>query len=274
MKTRFVLGLFLPPIIKNLFKRKIWVGAYSNWEEIRFKSKGYDSLEILEKCKNALLEVVNNKAVYERDSVLFDEIQYNWGLLSGLLNAAICNNNSLKVVDFGGSLGSTYYQNRHFLKNIGSVEWAIVEQKHFVDCGNEYFNSDILSFHNSIDQIPNIKSFNVLLLSGVLQYLEFPRDAISDFLKYEFDYIIIDRTSFSSHEFEDVLTIQNVPEEIYKATYPCWFFGKNYLDAILERYELLGTFKSDYAPESVKLQNGELGTFLSYIFKRNDLCQN
>lgn len=77
--------------------------------------KGYDSHKILDKCKRATLEVVNGNAVYERDSVLFDAIQYSWGLLAGLQYAAICTNNKLNVIDFGGSLGLTYHQNSNFL---------------------------------------------------------------------------------------------------------------------------------------------------------------
>ena len=43
----------------------------------------------------------NGEAVYERDSVLFDEIQYSWGLLAGLQKAALENDGKLCVLDFG-----------------------------------------------------------------------------------------------------------------------------------------------------------------------------
>ena len=59
-------------------------------------------------------KVKNGEAVYERDSVLFDEIQYSWGLLAGLEKAALEHDGKLCVLDFGGSLGSTYYQNKQF----------------------------------------------------------------------------------------------------------------------------------------------------------------
>ncbi len=42
------------------------------------------------------------------------------------------NNNNLSVLDFGGSLRSTYYQNKTFLENLNSIEWSIVEQTHFL----------------------------------------------------------------------------------------------------------------------------------------------
>jgi len=273
-KLKVIIGMFLPPIIKNLFKQKIWVGSYSNWKDLKLKSIGYDNLDILEKCKNSLMDVVSGKAVYERDSVLFTEIQYSWGLLSGLQYAAISNDNSLNIVDFGGSLGSTYYQNRNFLNHLKNINWAIVEQKHFVDCGNNFFSTDIITFHNCIKDIPNLEKYNVLLLSGVLQYLEAPRKEILDFLKYEFQYIIIDRTSFTSNETRDILTIQNVPKEIYLANYPCWFFAKDFLEEILSDYENIGQFSSNFEPDSIVLSNGEIGTWRGFIFRRKKLCLN
>ena len=58
------------------------------------------------------------RGVYERDSVLFDTIRYSWPLLSDLLRAASEDQNHLSVLDFGGSLGSSYYQNRVFLSHL------------------------------------------------------------------------------------------------------------------------------------------------------------
>lgn len=40
---------------------------------------------ILQTVKNSLLKVKNAEIVYERDSVIFDEIEYSWQLLTGLM---------------------------------------------------------------------------------------------------------------------------------------------------------------------------------------------
>jgi putative methyltransferase (TIGR04325 family) len=71
-------------------------------------STGYDSEIILEKTRDALLKVKNGEAAYERDSVLFDEIQYAWPLLTSLMWVAAQAKGILNVLDFGGSLGTTY----------------------------------------------------------------------------------------------------------------------------------------------------------------------
>ncbi|MBN2143137.1 MAG: glycosyltransferase, partial [Candidatus Aureabacteria bacterium] len=62
-----------------------WSGNYPSWEAALHDSKGYDSPDIFTKLKTASLKVKSGEAVYERDSVLFDKIEYSWPLLAGLM---------------------------------------------------------------------------------------------------------------------------------------------------------------------------------------------
>ena len=251
-KIKNFLKAFIPPIAisfsRTLITKKVkndktetWSGDYASWAEAKARCTGYDSANIFEKCKNALLKVKNGQAVYERDSVLFDEIQYSWGLLAGLQKAALENGGKLCVLDFGGSLGSTYYQNREFLSSLKSLQWCIVEQPHFVDCGKEYFENKQLKFYPTIEECLMQFKPNVLLLSSVLQYLERPYEWIGKFVSLGIENIIIDRTSFVEGD-KDILTIQNVPENIYGGTYPAWFFGKFLLDYFKKKYTQVAIF--------------------------------
>ena len=133
----------IPPIAGELLKhftmRCGYFGNYSCWYKACQDSTGYDSNVILNKVRDALLKVKNGDAVYERDSVLFDEVQYSWPLMAGLLWIASCGNNCLNLIDFGGSLGSSYFQNRKFLGHLCEFYWNVVEQEKFVKCGRELF---------------------------------------------------------------------------------------------------------------------------------------
>ena len=80
-------------IFKRLIKRSGYFGNYFAWEQACQDSTGYDSTVILERVQNALIKVKSGEAVYERDSVLFDETQYSWPLLACLLWIASCNGN-------------------------------------------------------------------------------------------------------------------------------------------------------------------------------------
>ena len=59
---------------------------------------------ILGKVLEATLKVKNGEAVYERDLVLFDHIEFYWPVLSGLMWVAARNNGRLNVLDYGGTL--------------------------------------------------------------------------------------------------------------------------------------------------------------------------
>jgi len=64
-------------------------GDYNSWESAVAASTGYDLKLILEKTNATLLKVKNGEAIYERDSVLFNEVQYASPLLSGLMWIAV-----------------------------------------------------------------------------------------------------------------------------------------------------------------------------------------
>ncbi len=222
---------------------QIWSGDYASWAEAKKHCTGYDNNLILEKCKSALLKVKNGEAVYERDSVVFDEIQYSWGLIAGLERAALENDDKLCVLDFGGSLGSSYYQNKEFLAVVKDLQWCIVEQPHFVNCGKENFENEQLKFYYTIEECLAKHKPDVLLLSSVLQYLEKPYEWLEKFVALNIPYIIVDRTAFVEAE-RDILTLQNVPESIYKASYPAWFFDTKVFEDRMEKYSILVTFES------------------------------
>lgn len=273
-KAKNLLKSITPPIIIAAIRsfkvqnkdQEIWSGNYSSWSEAQVSCTGYDSRVILEKCKFALLKVKNGKAVYERDSVLFDEIQHSWGLLVGLQNAALENNGELCVLDFGGSLGSTYYQNRGILSSLKKFQWCIVEQPHFVACGKENFEDEHLKFYSDVEECLLNHKPNVLIISGVLQYMEHPYEWLEKLLSLGVKNIIFDRTSFVNNK-KDILTVQNVPESIYNASYPAWFFNKErFLEKIRKHYKQMLEFdsKCDYPIEI----NGLRAYWTGFLFKK------
>jgi len=214
-------------------------GEYTTWQEALGKSGNYDAPLILEKVKNSLIKVKAGEVAYERNSVTFDTIEYSWPLLAALLWIATRNNNSLNILDFGGSLGSSYYQNLNFLKTLKTLSWNIVEQKKFVDSGRRLFENEQLKFFYSVKECQNSYASanttppNTLLFASVIEYLEKPYEILADAISYNFKYIIFDRTSFLketkssvSNQSKDLITIQKIPPRIYEAEYPCWILNK------------------------------------------------
>ncbi len=225
---------FVPPLLVRQFRRFglakrggiSFQGPYSTWEKAEHLSKGYDDEEIADRVLSSTLRVKRGEVAFERDSCVFDEIQYSWPVTAGLMWAAARFGGKLSVLDFGGSLGSCYFQNRKFLQGLLSVHWSIVEQSHFVQIGRKYIQDDQLLFYESVQDALLVQKPNVVLLSGVLQYLRDPFVVLSKLINCGATTILIDRTSFHDGE-RDTLLIQKVGKDIYPASYPLWIFSKS-----------------------------------------------
>jgi putative methyltransferase (TIGR04325 family) len=267
-----LISKYIPNSIKSIFRVKRqdvklhgWFGNYDKWEDVEKDCTGYDSSAILDSVKTAILKVRNGEAVYERDSVLFDKIHYSQPLLSALEQSII--DDRLHIVDFGGSLGSSYFQNRNEFSKQLDLKWSVVEQEHFVKVGKNSIAIDNLYFFNTVLDALKTQKNQVLLLSSVIQYFKEPYELINIMLEYNFDYIIIDRTAFIDSDTERI-TKQIVPEFIYKASYPAWFLNeKKFLDAFTMKYELLNDFMSAFDPEEY-LEDGLKVYRKGFYFKK------
>ena len=183
-----------------------FTGDYKSWEQAEKASTGYAAPEILARTRTALLKVKRGEASFERDSVTFDTMQHEFSLLAGLLRAAMANEGRLSVLDFGGALGSTYFQCREFLSILTDLRWSVVDQPAQVACGQEDFANEQLHFYRTTDECLRVEKPNVLLLSSVLQYLAKPYEFLDDILQHKWSDVIVDRTAFLSEEGE-LLTV-------------------------------------------------------------------
>jgi putative methyltransferase (TIGR04325 family) len=229
--------------------RITFTGDYPSWAAALRDSRGYDAPVILERTCASLLKVKNGEAVFERDSVIFDRPEYRFPVIAGLLRAVVGSGGRLCVADFGGSLGSLYFQCRPWLPRLNSLEWLVIEQPGHVACGRRHFEDRELRFFETMEACLQQHHPNVLLLSSVLQYLPDPHTALQRLLHHGLDHLIIDRTAFLKAD-QDRLTVQKVPDSIYPASYPAWFLARTKIMSIIfsAGYELFATFPgSDHA---------------------------
>ena len=239
-----------PPIVSRALRNVLpfgtrFRGHFGTWRQAVDASTGYATDQVFERVKAAALKVKAGEAAYERDSVLFDEVRYSGLLLAGLLRAAAWNDNRLCVLDFGGALGSSYYQNRPFLSGLKDLRWCVVEQERFVVTGRESFADEQLGFYHDVEECLGQEGPDVALFSSVLAYLEDPYEVLAAVGRHGLQTVIVDRTYFHDGR-EDRLAIQTVPSRIYKADYPAWIFSTDKFLDFMEGvgYRSLGDFES------------------------------
>ncbi len=231
----------------NLYYRYIkgwgFFGNYKTWQSAVADCEGYDAEPILESVLTAARAVKNGEAIYERDGFLFHEKEEIEQLIFGL-NHVVDKYERLSVLDFGGSLASLYHQHRDFLVQFADVKWCVVEQPHFVDIGKKEFETDTLKFEYTIAEAVKKYQPNVVVMSGVLQYLENPYNWLDEIVKQEIPYLWIDRTPFWQQKKDRILK-QIVDPRVYKATYPVSIFSlpkfKSYIN---KHYTINSEFNS------------------------------
>jgi putative methyltransferase (TIGR04325 family) len=224
---KLIIPSFLIKNINKLFKREIkFEGSYKNWRAADNKSLGYDSSIIFNKAKKSFLKVINKEAKYERDSVLFYSEEINSPLIKILKKKQDKKKICLKVLDFGGSFGSTYFQNYSILSDKNKFHWSIIEQKKIVNFAKRFKLPCNLFFFSSIKSYIKKNNPDIVLFSSVVQYLEFPYKIINYFIKKKIKNIIFLKTPFS--KTKELIKIQIVPKNIYDASYPIRIFNEKF----------------------------------------------
>lgn len=262
---------WLPPAVARTLRS--WSGRglrfegdFSTWEQAAARCTGYDSTAVLDKVLEATLKVKRGEAAFERDAVVFDRLEYVWPVTAGLMWAAARSAGRLHVLDFGGALGSCYFQNRALLETLPDVRWSVVEQAHYVAAGREHVADGRLQFHETIPAAVAADAPNVVLLSSVLQYLRAPFDIIDALADTSATSLVIDRTPFTSAA-RDALVIQQVPPDIYDATYPMWILSESaFLRRLSGRWKLVAQHQS---PEGVVRAGHRQVAFQGMLFSRS-----
>ncbi len=222
-----------------------WSGDYNSWQEAVNKCTGYNAANILEKVKAATLKVKNGEAAYERDSVLFDKPEFSQPLLSTVLWVALNNNGHLNVTDFGGALGSSYFQNKRFLDAVIHLRWNVIEQPNFVETGSKFIANEKIRFFSTIAEADSTFKTNLLVISCAIQYMEKPYELIEQLTGFNIPYILVDNTPYN-YEGRDRITVQEVPPSIYTASYPCWFLDyKKVIQAFSKKYSLVSEHNNE-----------------------------
>lgn len=264
---RRVWRALLPPIISRPLARRFldvrYIGDYGSWAAASRASTGYDAPNILAQVIASARSVREGRAAFERDGVAFKMPDYRWPLVACLLREAIKHEGSLRVLDFGGSLGSTYFQNCPLLNGLKELRWGVVEQTAFVEAGRREFASDELSFHATMDEALQAVAPNVVLFSGVLGWIEDPHAILDRAVAAAVSAILVDRTPLTPLD-RDVAKVQLVPSSIYRASYPCWFLSR---ERFLAHFSGCYTLRSEFPQIDAPVPGSSFGGF---YFERGD----
>ncbi len=238
----------IPPLVKTGVKAMLakplglgrFTGPYASWEQAKTHSQGYDSDIILKQAITIYQQAQSSPGSFERDGVLIEDKSYPYPMLAHLLTMMLQAKRRLRVVDFGGGLASVYYQLSSLLGTSPTIDWYVLEQPHIVEKMRQLNREENVHYLHALTDGPG--QYDVLVLSGVLQYLEHPIDMLGKLNLTQFQSVIIDRLPMiksGAHQ----LVVQHVPSQHYKASYPSWLFDKStFFDWLVEYGQIHDTF--------------------------------
>jgi putative methyltransferase (TIGR04325 family) len=160
------------------------------------------------------------------------------------------------VLDWGGSLGSTYRQNKYLIESAGiELSWLVVEQKHLIEIGTSEFADASLSFRESMAGIP-VGQYDVAIFAGSICYIQDPGRVLAEMSGLRPKRIVFDRTP-ESRSGADQIGVQRVGKRIYKASYPIRAFAPDSLHKYLyPHYKLVFDWESDLQPDPKTISKG------------------
>ncbi|MEN9403555.1 MAG: hypothetical protein RL091_2258 [Verrucomicrobiota bacterium] len=230
---------------RQRFGWKWFRGDCADWREALAQSKGYADQAGISRVVDAARAVRSGRASWDRDGALFFTPSAHQPLLEALLAVAAENAGRLAVLDFGGALGSTWWQHRGALAGV-VTGWRIVEQAALVEAGRREFSDAPLSFHASLGEATAAGPVHVLLLSSVLPYVESPPAILAEVAAHGFRHVVLDRTPFIKGG-KTRLVVQTTPPALGGGSYPCWLFDRDSLLApLMKDYEVVSEWPVEF----------------------------
>lgn len=205
-----------------------YLGDYDSWDHAKRECRGYEDEAIIHRVIHSVEKVLKGDAAWERDGYLFYKQKYVYRICAAVLRCAVQNKNTgVRILDVGGALGSTYFQNKNYWADVKNLEYIVAEQDAFAGYGHKHLEDGALRFIKSIEDYGDYGSFDMVLMSASLQYIPQWREIVSKIKLLKPRYIILDRLLVSDRRR---ICKETVPEFIYKSSYPVMIYSEKEME--------------------------------------------
>ena len=219
------------------YQESLCEGIFSNFSEVSATGDGFDGPVWID---NSLKKIALIRDNARANAPLPPISNYREVLLPLVVSMLYQSQDKVRVLDYGGGVGFTYYQTVHALPSSQGLEYHIVEKETVCAAGRECFKDEtqapLFSTH-----IPKLQ-FDIIHLSSVLQYIEGWRGFLKNIGALKPKYLIL----------VDVCA-GNIPtfataSIYYESRIPIWVLNIQDLIDTLQEYGYLLTYKSIFQP--------------------------
>lgn len=190
-------------------------GPFDSWRSAIAKSDGWDVPAVLDKTLAVSMKQKNGTIVFQQDTITYYHIIYSKSILFFIAMASAMEGGKLNIVDFGGSLGTNFFQNKRVLQEFmkrGTCVWSVVERPPTAELGKKLFQDSNLRFFSSLSELKaDVSDYPPsFLFTGSLQYVDDPSALLSEVAEQGVRLIAFDRLLVSSEEHHEIF-VQRPP---------------------------------------------------------------
>jgi len=216
--------------------RPIWQGVYKDFSEVPAEGPGHSGEQWI---KNSLKKIDQLRKLADQPKTVPLVTAYRESLLPLLSSLVYAETGRVRILDFGGGLGFTYYQVAGGLPDTAHLEFHIIEMGEVCEAGKVFFQNEPKIFFHA--ELPTeVNEFDIVHIGSSLQYVEDWRNVMASLCGYQPGYIL-----FTDLPAGDIRTYAS-SQYYYGSKMPCWFFNvAEVIGAVCENgYGLI--FKASY----------------------------
>jgi putative methyltransferase (TIGR04325 family) len=189
-KLRQLAKRCLPPSLVRWLRGRppyVWDGIYARFEDIPEAWSHYDDASRVHQMRTQAAELLRNIRAGQRVGLWHEAL----GMLASTVAAAAAGR-GVRVLDFGGGVGTGFLHLLQSLPRDAALQYAIVELEHMAAAGREVFRTEPrISF---LDAIPDTGArFDIVYLNGVLPYVDDYRALLTRLCGLQSTYILLAR---------------------------------------------------------------------------------
>ena len=209
-------------LIRALLSRVIGFSRVDSWNAAVAKSVGYESTSIVgpvveaaRLLRNECLEAVVATSRFQ---------QVASGLLYCIVQSDLRPRQSIRVLDFGGGGADYFYQFQKFAPHF-NLDWTVLETPSLAEAMQRELGQGQtnLRWVDSFEKLS--ESYDVVLCSSVLQYLENPFEVLAELVKKS-QFLIINRIPLVETG-EHFVAVQRILIGRKRGSYPAHFFSES-----------------------------------------------
>lgn len=169
-------------------ERIIWEGVYHHFSDVPVEGPGFDGETWI---ANSLKKMEALREDLERNVPLPPPGNYREGLLPLLAALTYREQKKLRILDFGGGIGFTYYQTVFGLPLTEGIEYHIVERESVCEAGRKFFGtaSHKPIFHSTLPCPP--EKFDIVHMGSSLQYIGDWKQVLSELCTLSRKYLLL-----------------------------------------------------------------------------------